>query len=117
MSHRFVAIMTTDERLFQYLKEGKDWQRKATNVPGVFLLKLPAFKGRSATLAIEINPIDSFGFASKKRGVLIRSKARLEEMSRLLSNPKLSQLAKSIDEVNPLKKSPPTNNQENVFEI
>jgi hypothetical protein len=109
--------MTTDERLFQYLKEGKDWQRKATSVPGVFLLKLPAFKGRSATLPIEINPVDSLGFASKKRGVLIRSKEQLEEMIRLLSNPKLSQLAKSIDEVNPVKKSSPANNEENIFEI
>lgn len=109
--------MTTDERLSQYLKEGKDWQRKATTVPGVFLLKLPAFKGRSETLAIEINPVDSFGFASKKRCLLIRSKAQLEEMIRLLSNPKLSQLAKSIDEVNPVKKSSPSNNQENIFEI
>jgi hypothetical protein len=109
--------MTTDERLFQYLKEGRDWQRKATSVPGVFLLKLPAFKGRSETLAIEINPVDSSGFASKKRGLLIRSKAQLEEMIRLLSNPKLSQLAKSIDEVNPVKKSSPSNNQENIFEI
>jgi hypothetical protein len=109
--------MTTDERLFQYLKDGKDWQRKATSVPGVFLLKLPAFKGRSETLAIEINPVDSSGFASKKRGLLIRSKAQLEEMIRLLSNPKLSQLAKSIDEVNPVKKSSPSNNQENIFEI
>jgi hypothetical protein len=109
--------MTTDERLSQYLKEGKDWQRKATSVPGVFLLKLPAFKGRSATLAIEINPVDSLGLASKKRGVLIRSKEQLEEMICLLSNPKLSQLAKSIDEVNPVKKSSPANNEENIFEI
>jgi hypothetical protein len=35
----------------------------------------------------------------------------------LLSNPKLSQLAKSIDEVNPVKKSSPANNEENIFEI
>ena len=109
--------MTTDERLFKYLKDGKDWERKATSLPGVFLLKLPAFKGRAAALAIEINPVDSSGFASKKRGVVIRSGAELEEISRLLSNPKLSLLAKSIDEVNPVKKSSYVNNQENIFEI
>jgi hypothetical protein len=109
--------MTADERLFQYLKDGKDWERKATSLPGVFLLKLPAFKGRAAALAIEINPVDSSGSASKKRGVVIRSGAELEEINRLLSNPKLSLLAKSIDEVNPEKKSSYVNNQENIFEI
>lgn len=68
-------------------------------------------------LAIEINPVDSSGSASKKRGVVIRSGAELEEINRLLSNPKLSLLAKSIDEVNPVKKSSYVNNQENIFEI
>jgi len=34
-------------------KEGKDWERKQTNVLGVFLLKLPAFRGRPACIAID----------------------------------------------------------------
>ena len=34
---------TVDNRLTDFLNEGKDWERKQTNVPGVFLLKLPAF--------------------------------------------------------------------------
>ena len=33
--------MAADERLLQYLREDKDWERKTTNIPGVFLLKLP----------------------------------------------------------------------------
>jgi hypothetical protein len=33
---------TVDNRLTDFLNEGKDWERKQTNVPGVFLLKLPA---------------------------------------------------------------------------
>ncbi|MRN68357.1 MAG: hypothetical protein FIO04_01505, partial [Nitrosopumilales archaeon] len=57
----------------QFLREGKDWERKATNIPGVFILKLPSFKGRSASLAIEVNPIGSSGAATKKRGVVVRS--------------------------------------------
>jgi hypothetical protein len=44
--------MTVDERLMQFLKDGKDWERKATSIPGVFLLKLPAFRGKPASLAI-----------------------------------------------------------------
>jgi hypothetical protein len=41
--------------------------------------------------------------STTKRGVVIRSgsELELEKISRLLSNPKIAQLAKSIDEVNP----------------
>ena len=68
--------MTVDERLLQFLKEGKDWERKATSIAGVFLLKMPTFKGRPASLAVEINPVDSSGLTSKKRGVVVRSGMR-----------------------------------------
>lgn len=108
--------MTVDDRLLQFLKEGKDWERKITNVPGVFLLKLPVFKGRPASLAIEINPVDSSGSASKKRGVVVRSGVELEEINRLLSNPKLAQLAKNIDEVNPEKRLS-LKSEGDIFEI
>jgi hypothetical protein len=108
--------MTADERLLQFLKEGKDWERKATTIPGVFLLRLPTFKGRPASLAIEINPVDSSGSASKKRGVVLRSAAELEEMNRILSNSKLLQLAKSIEEVNPERKTS-VKTEGDIFEI
>jgi hypothetical protein len=68
-------------------------------------------------LLVEINPIGESGSPTKKRGVVIRSSSELEEITKLLSNPKLSQLAKSIDEVNPELRRPKTTNQSDVFEI
>jgi hypothetical protein len=108
--------MSTDERLLEFLKEGTDWERKLTSIPGVFLLKLPPFKGKPATIAIEINPVDSTGSPTKKRGIVLRSEAEIAEINKLVSNPKLSQLAKSIDEVNPQRKRPGTDQGE-IFEI
>jgi hypothetical protein len=61
-------LMTVNERLLQFLKEGKDWERKTTNIHGVFLLKLPVSIGRPASLAIEINPADSSD-RPQRRGV------------------------------------------------
>src|SRR4026207_1162775 len=107
-----------DQRLTQFLKEGKDWERKATNIPGIFLLRLPGLKSTAPSLAIEINPVDSSGSATKKRGVVIRSSFELEQINNLLSNQKLAQLAKSIDEVNPdVRRGPPTTKESIVFEI
>ena len=108
---------SVDNRLVQFLKEGKDWDKKATNIPGVFLLRIPAYRGTSPSIAIEINPISSSGSPTKKRGVIIRSASELQEINKLLSNPKLSQLARSIDDVNPEKRTGQKSGAEDIFEI
>src|SRR5437764_14783973 len=94
-----------NERLRQFLNGGGNWERKATNIPGAFLFRLTASKGRPASLAIEINPIDSYGSITKKRGVVIRSASELDEISSLLSHPKVGELSKMIDAVNPTREA------------
>lgn len=107
-----------DERLSQFLREGKNWERKATSIPGVFLIKLPEYKSRPPYIAMEINPVDSTGTATKKRGILIKSSSELEQISNILTNAKIVQLATSLDEVNPEKKSrAPQSTETDVFEI
>lgn len=108
----------TDERLSQFLREGRNWERKATSIPGVFLIKLPEYKSRPPYIAMEINPVDSTGGATKKRGILIKSSSELELISNILTNAKIVQLATSLDEVNPEKKSrAPQSTETDVFEI
>jgi hypothetical protein len=109
--------MSADQRLTHFLNEGKDWEKKATSIPGIFLLRLPRLKSAAPSLAIEINPVGESGSPTKKRGVVIKSSSELEEIIKLLSNPRLSQLAKSIDEVNPELRGPRTTKHSDVFEI
>ena len=109
--------MSTDQGLLQFLNEGKDWEKKATSIPGIFLLRLPGLKSTAPSIAIEINPVATSSSPTKKRGIVIRSNSELEEIANLLSNPKLSQLAKSIDEVNPELRGPTAAKQSDVFEI
>ena len=90
-----------NERLKQFLNDGRNWERKATNIPGVFLFRLPATRGRPASLALEINPVDTYGSITKKRGVVIKSASELDEISRLLGHPKVGELSKRIVAVNP----------------
>jgi hypothetical protein len=107
-----------DGRLRQFLNEGQAWEKKVTNIPGVSLLKLPTFKCTSPSLAIEVSPLNPAGSSTKRRGVIIRSSSELEEINRLLSNPKVAQLAKSIDEVNPSRESASAKDGANdIFEI
>jgi hypothetical protein len=106
-----------NERLRQFLNDSRNWERKATNIPGVFLFRLPASKGRPASLAIEINPIDTQGSITKKRGVVIRSASELDEISRLLSHPKVGELPKKIDIVNPKREATTGKGGPDIFEI
>jgi len=97
--------MSMEERLTQFLKESADWERRSTNIPGIFLLKLPGSKTstRKESVAIEINPVNqATGYPTKKRGIVIRSASELEEISKIIiANPKVSELANKIDAVNP----------------
>jgi hypothetical protein len=105
------------ERLKQFLNEGRNWERKATNIPSVFLFRVAGSKGRPASLAIEINPVDTYGSITKKRGVVIRSASELDVISRLLSHPKVGELSKKIDEVNPKREATTGKGGSDIFEI
>lgn len=106
-----------DERLIQFLKDGKDWEKKVTSIPGVFLLRMPTFKSRPASIVVEVNPVDTSGSPTKKRGIIIRSSSELEQIRNILTNAKLEQLAKSVGEVNPDTSATTKNPSSDVFEI
>jgi hypothetical protein len=109
--------MAIEDRLTGFLRDARDWERRATNIPGVFLLKLPSSRTRQAAIAIEINPVDSAGSATKKRGIVVRSASELDEFNRILADQKLVELARKVDQVNPKQKESPTATGSNVFEI
>jgi len=105
-----------DERLSQFLKEDKDWGIRITSMPGVFLIKLSEYN-RPPYIAMEKNLIDTSGMATKKRGILIRSRSELEQISNILTNTEIIQLADNISEVNREKKAEPLSTETDVFEI
>jgi hypothetical protein len=94
-----------NDKLSLFLREGQNWEKKPTDIQGVFLLKLPASKQSPSSIAVEINPINaSTGLGIKKRGIIIRDGSELEQFSQLLSNLKVVELAKKIEAVNPKSK-------------
>lgn len=117
-----ITPMTAEvnEKLGQFLSEGQNWEKRATNMPGVSLLKLPTSKQSPPSIAIEINPISAItGLATKKKGIIIRSGSELEQINQLLANPKVVELAKKLEVVNPRTKDDNSKSTDNtgVFEI
>jgi hypothetical protein len=101
-----------NDKLAQFLREGQNWEKKATNIQGVFLLKLPASKQSPSSIAIEINRTNTTTSGSsftRKKGIIIRSGSELEQFNQLLSNPKVIELAKKIEAINPKTKEDVSN--------
>jgi hypothetical protein len=113
-----------NDKLSLFLREGQNWEKKPTNMEGVFLLKLPTSKQHPSSIAIEVNPTNATSSGSvitRKKGIIVRDGSELEQFSQLLSNPKVVELAKKIEAVNPKSKedtaSSRSSSNTDVFEI
>jgi hypothetical protein len=91
----------TQESLKRFLESGRDWERTPTNVPGVYIMKLPGYRKSPSRLVAEINPVDSYGNPTKKRGLLVRNAQDLANYRELLAHEKLDGLMKNLEEINP----------------
>jgi hypothetical protein len=116
--------MTLDinNKLAQFLREGQNWEKKPTNIQGVFLLKLPASKKSPSSIAVEINPTNTTTAGStftRKKGIIIRDCSELEQFNQMVSNPKVVELAKKIEAINPKNKEDAANRSSDteVFDI
>ena len=90
-----------EQGIADLLENGEDWARQRTSVPGIYIQKLPAWKGRPDRIAVEINPADEAGSPTKKNGVRLFTLAEFEELDKLMSYEGLPILLAAIAEVNP----------------
>ncbi len=112
-----MANEPTDSRLTDFLENGKDWERKQTNIPGVFLLRLPAFRSRPACIGIELDVLNRGG-GNRRRGIIIRSKEEIQQLSEIVTNEKLIELTSTIEKVNPTQTAKIASNVDSeIFEV
>lgn len=107
----------SEDKLGDFLKSGKDWGRLRTTVPGVFVLKLPAYRSAPTRLAVELNPVNEMGNPKKRRGLVLRSSAEFEDFKELLNHEKLTKLVEMVDAVNPKAEAVRRRKGEEVIEL
>ncbi|MFX1281536.1 MAG: hypothetical protein ACFFA3_19460 [Promethearchaeota archaeon] len=88
-------------QLKEHLSSGDDWEKMATPVEGVSVVKVPATKTRPALLFLEINPLKEDGKPLKKKGLFVGSKEMLIKFSEALNDDKTFQLISELEKVNP----------------
>jgi len=107
----------SEDRLSTFLKTGSDWARMKTSVPGIFILKMPAYRTSPPRLAVELNPTDESGAPTKKRGLVLRSAAEFDEYKGLFQHDRLSSLLKSVEGVNPPQAKKAAKSGEEVLQL
>jgi hypothetical protein len=112
-----MVFRLSEDKLTEFLRNGKDWSRMRTSVPGVFVLKLPAYRGSPSRLAIELNPVGEDGMPKKKRGLVLRFPAELEDYRQLFQYEKLSKLMELLEAVNPKVEAGKRGKGEEVVEL
>jgi hypothetical protein len=107
-----------DTRLTEFFENGKDWERKQTNIPGVFLIRLSQFRSRPACIGVELDVLNRGGGGNRRRGIILRTTNELQHLLDIVNNKKLSELTSSIEKVNPLQQANIGANLDNeIFEI
>ncbi|MDE1767090.1 MAG: hypothetical protein KGI27_12590 [Thaumarchaeota archaeon] len=107
----------SEDKISSFLKTGPDWGRLKTSIPGVFVLKMPEYKGIPPRLAVDLNPVDERGSPTKKRGLLLRSKSELEQYREIFQFDKISLLLENVDKINPAVKKQTAKSGEDVLEL
>jgi len=107
----------SEEKLEEFLETGNDWEKLKTSIPGVFIQKLPPYRSSPSRLAVEINPVDSSGNPTKRRGLLIRFSDEYEAFKEILNDEKLPKLLDMLDNVNPGSGRRDKKSDDNIIEI
>ncbi|TFF99176.1 MAG: hypothetical protein EU541_05595 [Promethearchaeota archaeon] len=91
-------------QLEEHLKNGKNWEKMKTPVPGVGITKVPGTKSRPPMLFLAINPVNEDGSPMKRKDLFVKNKRELVKFSELLTDDKVLQLINELEAVNPSKK-------------
>jgi hypothetical protein len=109
--------MELTDQLKTFIEEGQDWERKATTVKGVSIIRLPKTKNRSASLAIDINPVNEHGVPMKKKGIMLMNAAELAAFRSAFNNAKVDNLIKALEDVLPERRVAATPTKPDVLQI
>ena len=107
------------DRLKEFGKEMKDWDKKKTSVLGVTIVKLPS-KGDENSFGLEIIPVNEEGIPLKRRGkgLFITSLEQWEAFKDIFNNEKARDLIESINDIRKARVSAIEESvDEEVFEV
>lgn len=93
--------MRSKEELAAFMQRGGDWEKQESGVNGVAVMRLPPTLNRSASLAVEINPLNAGGRPMKLRGLLILTLEEFIAFREIFNNTGVLELVAAMEAVVP----------------
>ena len=91
--------MSIQDELHDFMESASDWDKMQTNVPGLFIVKVPRKNG--ARLMVEVNPVDGAGKQIKRKGLFLSNQTMFMKFFEIFSTPELNTIMGEIDALNP----------------
>lgn len=95
-----------ENQLKGFLKSAADWEKMSTDVPGVFIVRVPGPKANregGARLMIEVNPVDENGNPKKRKGLFVADREMYIQFLEALQDDRINKILISLEGVNPKK--------------
>ena len=89
-----------------FLKTGNPWEKMGTDIPSVFIVKIPGPKKNpvdGARLMIEVNPVDESGKSKKRKGLFIADREMYHQFIEALQDDRINKILMAIEDINPIK--------------
>jgi len=90
--------MSLSNTLKEFLLKGEDWERRQTNVAGVYIIRLPATKTRPASIGIEVNPFVG-GSPTKRRGLPLLTMEEFNSLREAIEDNRTKTLMSAIEAI------------------
>ena len=94
--------MVDKDALVKFLDTGKDWEKVETDIPGVFIVKIPGTKTKAGRLMVEINPINKqTGLPKKRKGLFVADFEMYLQFREALEEDKVAEVVQVLEGINP----------------
>jgi hypothetical protein len=93
------------DQLEKFLKTGTAWEKMATDVPGIFIVKAPGPKANpdAGRLMLEVNPVDESGKPRKFKGLMLNDRESFTQFLETMQDDRAYKILTAMEQVNPPK--------------
>ena len=85
------------EDITRVMEHAEDWENKKTNIPGIFLVKMP---DKALRVMLMFNPLDESGTPTKRKGFYFGNAETVKAARIAFPDKKLDDLVSAVEKLN-----------------
>ena len=85
------------EEIKKVMEHAEDWEKKKTNIPGIFLVKMP---DKELRIMLMFNPLDETGVPTKRKGFYFGNSETVTAARLAFPDKRLDGLVEAVEKLN-----------------